>query len=82
MHYFHIGYIDSTHQLPNSEFQSNELSLNRDLAKIGRNLNKTIIVDNLPENFRNQPNNGLGIKTWTDDMNDTELQDLLRILKG
>ena len=45
-------------------------------------MNKTIIIDNLVDNFKAQPNNGLWIKTWTDEMNDTELIDLMKILKG
>ena len=28
-----------------------------------------------------QPNNGIYIKTWTSDINDVELKDLLKILK-
>jgi len=34
------------------------------------------------ENFKMQPNNGLGIRTWTDDIRDTQLFDLERILTG
>jgi len=39
------------------------------------------MIDNIPENFRFQSNNGLWIKTWTEDMKDTQLNDLNRILK-
>ena len=53
----------------------------KDLSKIGRDLNKTIIIDNLRENFKMQPNNGIFIKTWTSDVNDTQFRDLKRILK-
>ena len=53
----------------------------KDLSKIGRNLNRTIIVDNLADNFKLQPNNGIQIGTWTDDMKDTQLNDLGLILK-
>ena len=52
----------------------------KDLSKVGRNLNKTLIVDNLADNFKLQPNNGIQIGTWTDDMKDTQLKDLSRIL--
>lgn len=55
--------------------------LNRDLSNIGRDLTKAIIIDNIPENFILQPNNGLGIKTWTHDVHDTQLFDLCKILK-
>ena len=54
----------------------------KDLNKLGRNLNKVIIIDNDNNNFRKQPNNGLLIKEWTYDINDTELVYLLKILKG
>ena len=53
----------------------------KDLSKIGRDLNKTIIIDNLGDNFKLQPNNGIQIGTWLDDMKDTQLDDLGKILK-
>ena len=52
----------------------------KDLSKIGRDLNRLIMIDNIPENFRLQSNNGLWIKTWTEDMKDTQLKELSRIL--
>ena len=56
-------------------------SVYKDLTKLGRDLNKIIIVDNFKENFKMQPNNGIFIKTWTSDVNDTQFIDLLKILK-
>ena len=53
----------------------------KDLSKIGRNLGRTLIVDNLADNFKLQPNNGIHIWTWIDDMKDTQLNDLGIILK-
>ena len=53
----------------------------KDLKLLGRDLKKIIIIDNLRENFRLQPDNGLFIKTWTSDVNDTQFKDLLTILK-
>ena len=53
----------------------------KDLSKIGRDLGRTIIVDNLEDNFKLQPNNGIHIWTWLDDMKDTQLDDLGKILK-
>ena len=38
------------------------------------------MIDNIPENFQIQPNNGFSIKTWKDDINDNELFDLKRVL--
>ena len=53
----------------------------KDLAKLGRDLNKIIIIDNLKDNFKLNPNNGLFIKTWTSDVNDNQFYDLEKILK-
>ena len=53
----------------------------KDLSKLGRDLNKVIIIDNLAENFKLQPNNGLDIKTWTDEMKDSQLLDIGNMLK-
>jgi TFIIF-interacting CTD phosphatase-like protein len=47
---------------------------------IGRDLNKTIIVDNISENFLLQPENGISIKSWYDDMSDTALLQLAPLL--
>lgn len=43
----------------------------KDLSKIGRDLSKSILVDNVADNFALQPDNGIFIKTWYDDMEDT-----------
>ena len=56
-------------------------SVYKDLSKLGRDLSKVIIIDNLKENFKMQPNNGIFIKTWTNDINDVQFKDLLKILK-
>ena len=53
----------------------------KDLSKLGRDLNRIIIIDNLKDNFKLQPNNGLFIKTWTSDVNDNQFYDLGRMLK-
>ena len=44
-------------------------------------MNKTIIVDNVAENFSLQPDNGIFIKSWFDDMSDTALLELAPLLK-
>lgn len=53
----------------------------KDLSRIGRPLNKTIIVDNVAENFCLQPDNGIFIKSWFDDTSDTALLELAPLLK-
>ena len=45
----------------------------KDISKIGRPLGSIIIVDNLPQNFKFQPENGIAIKAWHGNTSDTEL---------
>jgi CTD small phosphatase-like protein 2 len=54
----------------------------KDLSKLGRDLTKTLIVDNIAENFKYQQENGIKIKSWYDDMEDTALYLLQPILKS
>ena len=53
----------------------------KDISKIGRPLNKIIIVDNLVQNFRLQKENGIMIKAfWGEDAYDNALFELKEIL--
>ena len=53
----------------------------KDLTRIGRPLDSTIIVDNMQQNFRLQKENGINIKPfYAQDPNDSALYDLLNIL--
>ena len=53
----------------------------KDISKIGRPLDKVIIVDNLVQNFRLQKENGIMIKAfWGEDNYDTALIELKDIL--
>ena len=54
----------------------------KDISRIGRPLNSIIIVDNMPQNFRLQKENGIFIKPfWGDDIFDTALFSLADILE-
>ena len=53
----------------------------KDLDKVGRDLSKVIIIDNLEHSFSKQPENGLLIKSWFGDESDTELFSLIEVLR-
>ena len=56
----------------------------KDLSKLGRDIEKVIIVDNNKDNFSLQPENGLHICSFLGDQNDDELyslsEDLMKIV--
>ena len=53
----------------------------KDLNKLGRDLSRIIIVDNMEQNYKLQPENGITIRPfWGKDANDMALIDLLGIL--
>jgi CTD small phosphatase-like protein 2 len=52
----------------------------KDLSLLGRDLNKTIIIDNISDNFILQPDNGIFISTWYDDMSDNFLREITPLL--
>ena len=53
----------------------------KDLTRIGRPLDKIVIVDNMPQNFRLQKENGINIKPfWGEDIYDAALINLTPIL--
>jgi TFIIF-interacting CTD phosphatase-like protein len=59
------------------------VTLIKDLTKVGRSLERTIIVDNLRENFCWQKQNGVHVQSWTskEAQDDTELLSLMKYLK-
>ena len=58
------------------------LSFCKNLELLGRDLRKTIIIDNIKENFVLQRENGIFIDTWTDNEKDTMLKDLIPLLSN
>ena len=53
----------------------------KDLSRLGRDLSRVIIVDNMEQNYKLQPYNGITIRPfWGKDVNDMALFDLLSIL--
>mmetsp|Transcript_36821 Transcript_36821/g.35534 ORF Transcript_36821/g.35534 Transcript_36821/m.35534 type:complete len:145 (-) Transcript_36821:32-466(-) len=65
------------HTTPFQEFALKDISL------LGRPLEKTIIIDNIEENYkRTSPNNGIRVKSWFDEMDDKVLENLTPFLKN
>ena len=82
-----LDILDINNNLINYRLFRSHLSLRninkdvKDLSLLGRDLSKIIMIDNLPENYKLQKDNGLPINSWTGDINDTSLKDLLIIMK-
>jgi len=53
----------------------------KDLSRLGRDLNRTLIIDNIADNFLLQPHNGITIADWFDDPQDRALYDLVPLLE-
>jgi TFIIF-interacting CTD phosphatase-like protein len=52
----------------------------KDMQRVGRRLEDTIIIDNSPNSYQFQPENGLPILSWYDEPNDRELMNLIPAL--
>merc|ERR1719230_1826764 len=53
----------------------------KDMSRLGRDLDRTLIIDNVQENFMLQPNNGIFINPWYEDPHDTALFTLTPLLE-
>ena len=74
------GYI--THRLYRQHTSSVSEYALKDIRKLGRHIEKVIIVDNLEENFKEVAFfNGIKVKTWINEMDDRVLEFLSQFLK-
>jgi CTD small phosphatase-like protein 2 len=70
-----------THRLYRQHTMPSGTVFLKDLSRLGRDLTKTIIADNVAENFSLQNDNGIFVKTWFDDPNDVMLESLAPLLR-
>lgn len=71
-----------SHRLYRQNCSFSENVYQKDLNKLGRDLSRTLIVDNNAENFQQQPDNGIYIRSWYNDPNDEALKKLAPLLIG
>ncbi|XP_043980633.1 carboxy-terminal domain RNA polymerase II polypeptide A small phosphatase 2 [Gambusia affinis] len=53
----------------------------KDLSRLGRDLNRTLILDNSPASYIFHPNNAIPVVSWFDDADDAELLNLLPVFE-
>ena len=74
-------YFDFNHRLYRKHTIIIDNDFVKDLSKLGRDMSRIIIVDNMEQNYKLQKNNGITIRPfWGKDNDDTALKDLLDIL--
>ena len=71
-------YFDYTFFREHSVISGNDFV--KDISRIGRDMKRIIIVDNMEQNFRLNKNNGIKIKAFYGDQNDKVLYELSKIL--
>ena len=62
-------------------FDNDKNAYIKDLKKLGRDLKDVIILDNSPNSYILNKENGLPISTWFDDEDDRELYNIIQILE-
>ena len=75
---FILNYIDKENNYINHRLYRHHCKYDdgvyvKDLTLLGRDLDRTIIIDNIKDNFERQPHNGIEILTWLNDTIDREL---------
>ena len=70
-----------SHRLYRQHTRLEEYVSIKDISLLGRDLAKTIIIDNIPSNFKLQPRNGIYITTWTGHEEDCCLLNLIPVLE-
>lgn len=80
-----LNYVDPNkliaHKLYREHAILKGLAIIKDISRLGRDLKKVIIIDNIAENFQLQQENGIFINTWEGDPEDDTLSKLAPILK-
>jgi CTD small phosphatase-like protein 2 len=79
-HFDKHGYISHRLYRDNTKYRNGVYT--KDLSKLGRDLTKCIIIDNIEDNFCAQPDNGIPIKGWYSDPEDRELEKMMPFLKS
>jgi len=54
----------------------------KDVSRLGRRLSDSIIIDNSPQSYMFQPENGIPILSWYEDREDNKLMELVPVLKA
>lgn len=70
------------HRLYRQHMTYHNGTLVKDISKIGRDLRKVIILDNTPENFVLQPDNGVYVRSWRGELNDRVFMLLAPVFKN
>ena len=81
-----LNYIKNSNLINYKLFRENTTKFSdnylKDIGKLGRDLKKIIIIDNVSDNFCLNPENGIFINTWIGDENDKSLYELIPVLKS